>query len=53
MEFKIGDYHDKILCDVAEMDACHLLLGRPWQYDKEVVHHGKENKYSFKKDGVC
>lgn len=27
-------------------------LGRPWQYDKEAVHHGKENKYSFKKDGV-
>lgn len=34
------------------MDACHLLLGRPWQYDREVVHHGKENKYSFKKNGV-
>lgn len=23
-------YHDDIICDVLEMDACHLLLGRPW-----------------------
>ena len=34
------------------MDVCHLLLGRPWHYDEEVVHYGKENKYSFKKDEV-
>ena len=48
----IGKYQDKILCDVLPMDACHLLLGRPSQYDREAMHHGKENKYSLKKDGV-
>ena len=26
-------YKDKIWCDVVVRDACHLLLGRPWQYD--------------------
>jgi hypothetical protein len=30
VEFKIGGYNDKILCDVIPIDACHLLLGRPW-----------------------
>ena len=33
VEFNIGGYNDKILCDVIPMDVCHLLLGRPWQYD--------------------
>ena len=29
------------------MDACHLLLGRPWQYDRKVHHDGFKNTYSF------
>ena len=29
-----------------------LATGRPWQYERDVVHHGKKNMYSFKKDGV-
>ena len=29
------------------MDACHLLLGRPWQYDRKVTHDGHANTYSF------
>jgi len=29
------------------MGACHLLLGRPWQYDHKVVQDGKANTYSF------
>ncbi|KAH9716064.1 Endonuclease [Citrus sinensis] len=37
----------KIWCDVVAIDACHLLLGRPWQYDRNVVHDGKRNTYSF------
>ena len=32
------------------MDRCHLLLGRPWQYDKRVVYDGYKNTYSFSKD---
>ncbi|XP_074298780.1 uncharacterized protein LOC141629717 [Silene latifolia] len=33
------------------MDACHLLLGRPWQFDRNTTHQGKENIYSFKHNG--
>jgi hypothetical protein len=45
--FKIGRYDDVVLCDVVPMEACHLLLGRPWQFDNKVCHEGYSNKYSF------
>jgi hypothetical protein len=51
VEFKIGGYNDKILCDVIPMDVCHLLLGRPWQYDKNVIHDGRMNTYTLEKNG--
>ena len=52
VEFKIGEYNDRFLCDVTEMDACHFLLGRPWQYDVCAKHDGKKNVYTITKDGV-
>eukprot|EP00253_Pinus_taeda_P024288 PITA_24288 len=52
VEFHIGKYKDKILCDVMPMDVCHLLLGRPWQFDRSAVHDGKTNCYKFVKDGI-
>ncbi|XP_071902514.1 uncharacterized protein [Coffea arabica] len=45
--FQIGKYVDEILCDVVPMQASHILLGRPWQYDKNTTHDGFTNKYSF------
>jgi len=29
------------------MEASHLLLGRPWQYDRIVTHDALTNKYFF------
>ncbi|XP_074301641.1 uncharacterized protein LOC141633046 [Silene latifolia] len=47
--FSIGkNYSDEALCDVLPMDACHLLLGRPWEFDRDSVHHGRDNTYTFK-----
>ncbi|GKC10967.1 hypothetical protein Tco_1007749 [Tanacetum coccineum] len=37
--------------DVVPMDACHMLLGRPWQFDRKTMHGGFKNIYRFKKDG--
>jgi len=31
--FAIKKYKDEVLCDVVSMEATHILLGRPWQYD--------------------
>ena len=45
--FSIGNYHDEVLCDVVPMQACHILLGRPWEYDRKVTHDGYKNHYSF------
>jgi hypothetical protein len=53
IQFSIGkNYKDEVLCDVVPMDACHILLGRPWQYDKRAFHDGFKNTYSFEKDGT-
>ena len=40
-------YRSNVLCDVVDMDASHVLLGRPWQFDVDSTHKGKENSYSF------
>ncbi|GJS68896.1 retrovirus-related pol polyprotein from transposon TNT 1-94 [Tanacetum coccineum] len=51
--FSMGTtYKDSVWCDVVPMDACHLLLGRPWEYDRNTTHNGRANTYSFMFDGV-
>ena len=47
MTFRISKYEDKVLCDVVPMQAGHLLLRRPSQFDRRVKHDGFTNKYSF------
>jgi len=45
------NYCDELWFDVIPMDACHMLLGRPWLFDRKVNHNGYLNTYSFTKDG--
>jgi hypothetical protein len=33
------------------MDVCHVLLGRPWQYDMNFIHGGRINTYTLDKNG--
>ncbi|XP_040948648.1 uncharacterized protein [Gossypium hirsutum] len=49
--FTIGKYSDKVLCDVVPMHAGHMLLGRPWQFDRKATHDGFTNRYTFKFEG--
>ena len=51
VQFKIGDYIDTVECDVMPMKVCHLLLGRPWQYDLSAQHCGRTNQYTIKWKG--
>ena len=52
LSFFVGkNYKDEAWCDIILMDACHLLLGRPWQYDRKAMHDGEKNTYTFWKDG--
>ena len=34
----VGNYANQVLCDVVSMEACDVLLGRPWQFDKRTLH---------------
>jgi hypothetical protein len=47
INFSIGSYHDAVECDVVAMQACHVLLGRPWQFDMDCVHYGRSNQFSL------
>jgi len=49
--FKIGEYVDTVESDVAPMLVCHLLLGRPWQYDRYSQHCGGTNQFTINLKG--
>ena len=52
VSFSIGEkYHDEIVCDILPMCASHILLGRPWLFDRRMLHDGFRNTYVFQKDG--
>ena len=51
VSFKIGAYEDTLECDVIPMCICHLLLGRPWQFYRGVIHNERTKQYSFKMKG--
>ena len=36
-----------MLHDVVPMEANHILLGSPWQYDTRAIPNGFTNKISF------
>jgi hypothetical protein len=33
------------------MQACLLLLGHPWEYDTDALHHGRTNTYTMMHKG--
>ena len=35
-----------------DMDACHILFERPWQYDVDAKHLGKSKLYQLEKGGI-
>jgi hypothetical protein len=41
VEFQIDTYKDKVLCDIIPMDVYHILLGRPWKYERKAIHDGR------------
>nr|KYP54990.1 Retrotransposon-derived protein PEG10 [Cajanus cajan] len=43
----IGNYKENVLCDIVPLEVSHVLLGRPWQFDKHIIHDGLTNKISF------
>ncbi|GJY59392.1 transposon ty3-I gag-pol polyprotein [Tanacetum coccineum] len=33
-------YNELVTCDVVDMEACHVLLGRLWKHDVDATHQG-------------
>ena len=37
--FSIGTYMDEVNCDIVPMEVGHILLGRPWQFDRKIIYN--------------
>ena len=46
VKFKIGHCCDEVLCVIMPMDCCHILFGRPYKYDRYVLHDERLNQYT-------
>ena len=51
INFSIGNFKDEVLCDVVPMEETHILLCRPWQFDRKVFYDGHSNTYAFSFQG--
>jgi hypothetical protein len=47
IHFSICTYYDYADCDVVPKQAYSLLLGHPWEFDTDAIHHGRSNKYTL------
>ena len=47
IHFSVGFYHEYADFDVVPMQPSSLLLGRPWEFDNDIAHHGRTNTYTF------
>ena len=47
VSLSVGNYKDDILYYVVPMEGCHILLGKPWQFDKKTIHNGLTNNITF------
>lgn len=51
VEFELGEYKDKVLCEIIHVDVYHLILGRRWQFDVKAQNNGEKKTYLIEKDG--
>jgi hypothetical protein len=51
VHFSIGSYHVVADFDIVPMDDCSLLLGCPWEFDADAIHHGRTNTYTLMHKG--
>jgi len=41
--FSIRTYKDEVYCDIVPMKVGHILLGRPWKFDRKIIYNGLTN----------
>ena len=45
--FSIGTYKDEVICDIVLMEVGHILLGRPWQFDRKIIYRDLTNEITL------
>ena len=45
------DFEESVWCEVLQIQVSHILLERPWLFDRRVQHDGYENTYTLIRDG--
>ena len=45
------DFEESVWCEVLPIKVSHILLGRPWLFDRRVQHDGYENTCTLILDG--
>ena len=40
-----------MLCDILDLNNCHVFLGRHWQYNCRAIHDCVRNVFTIEKDG--
>jgi hypothetical protein len=51
IHFSIGTYHDSAYFNVAPIETCALLFGKPWVYENNAPYNDIANTYSFRHNG--
>jgi len=51
VKFSIWNYEESVLCDIVPMEACHILLGSSWLFEKKTIHSGYTNEITFTHKG--
>ena len=49
--FFVRPYWGEGLCDILSIDACQILVGKPWLFDNHVMYDGHANMYALKFKG--
>ena len=42
-------YVDEVECEVVPLDACEVMFGNPYPWDRDVTFYRRENKYRLVK----
>ena len=45
--FSIRTHKDEVDCDIVPMEARHILLGMPWQFDRKIIYNGLTNEITL------
>ncbi|RDX95915.1 hypothetical protein CR513_21484, partial [Mucuna pruriens] len=53
LAFIVDKYEEEVLCHVVPMEATHILLGKPWQYECKVTYDGVTPKPLSPKEDVA